>query len=191
MTYPLLRLGEETGTSPFFAGTNSPLSRHQYLTRLLAIDRVLSDAQLRRLGLKGEALPSLTLTVSPLTTSCKKFDVTLRTLDKRDFLVNSVGSLLHLVGLAQLRLDLGVDQSRWNVIGGGAGTRPDGELLMDGAVLAVEFDAGYVSSLCDAKIQAFMENYDGVIWGTTSELRAQRLQVRYPDVHVLTVDYWS
>lgn len=191
MTFSPTTPGVGKHPSPFWAVPASPLGKHHRLQRCLATDRVLSDAQVRRLGLDARALPGLTLTVRPLAKSAKFFDVTLRTLDQRDLQVNSVGTLLHLVGLAQMRLDLGVEAERWTVIGGGAGTRPDGELLMEGAVLAVEFDAGYASPLCTAKIQAFRENYDGVIWGTTSELRAQRLRARYPDVHVITVDYWS
>ncbi|GGR12845.1 hypothetical protein [Deinococcus ruber] len=155
----------------------------------LQVDRVVTDALLSRAGLHGAQFPGLILTVRPLSGSLKETEVHFRTHDAQT-LLNKPSDLPHYAGLAAMRAQVQQPADHWSVLVTGSATRPDAVLKRDNAVIAVEFDAGYRYRVVKQKMRAF-EDYDAVIWGTTSALRAARLRAMYPAVQVLTVDYWT
>ncbi|GGR15484.1 hypothetical protein [Deinococcus ruber] len=167
----------------------SVISNYHQVLQLLQTDRVVTDAQLSRLGLDGRRFPALTLSVQPLVDSTIEYAVTFRILSTQ-IALQRPGDLTHLAGLAQLRAVLQQSAEGWELMGSASEIRPDAVLHEQGRRIAVEYDAGYRTQVVRRKMAAFAE-YDAVIWGTPSRLRSQRLQAEYPHVRVLTVDYWT
>lgn len=171
------------------SSNRSPMVVQAAVRRLLAVDHVLTDAQLDRLGLHGQAFPSLKLTVAPLTSSSRSHDVTFRAL-RPDILQTSPVRLAHLAGTAAIRHALTQPTDGWQADPGGRATRPDAVFTQDDDRWAVEFDAGYGRAAVRRKLRAFEQEYAGVIWGVASAARASHLTDRHPGLHVMTVQYW-
>lgn len=158
----------------------------------LRADRALSSVQLARLGLETRGLATLTLSINPLANSTPQHDVTFCAFSAVT-LRREVRELPHLCGLAAVRQILELGPESWQLGAVGASVRPDAVATIGGEAWAVEFDAGYSRGVIERKMRAFTSSgvYAGTVWATTSPLRAQRLQARYPAARVLCVDYWS
>lgn len=102
----------------------------------------------------------------------------------------------HLLGCAQVRIDLGIAPSEWHSDAAAVGEteRPDAFWYpQDGRVIAVEYDTGaYPPGVVASKVRAF-EAYDGVIWACSSERRRRRLRRTLGPLgyQVIQVDWWS
>lgn len=155
---------------------------------LLRTDHVLTDAQLARFGLNGSAFPGLTLTVRPMNDSLVEREVTFRAL-RPETLESQIHRLPHYAGTAAIRHQLGGEQ--WVIDKQGSELAPDAVWEVNGQRVAVEYDAGYRPKDIRRKMAFFREAYDQTVWATPSALRTARMQAKYPDVRVLTVDYWT
>lgn len=166
----------------------SPLVNAGHVQRLLAVDHVLTDAQLARFGLDGQAFPGLRLTVRPMKDSLREETVTFRAL-QTESLERGLSRLPHYAATAEIRHMLGA--SNWEIDHQGFELAPDAVWRDDHGQVAIEYDAGYRPGVVRRKMQAFAECYRETVWATPSSLRSARIQARYPQARVLTVDYWS
>lgn len=164
-------------------------NRHE-VQRLLEVDDVLTDAMLSRRGLDASAFPSLTLSVQPMRKSSWSVDVTFRALTLSRLLDEAPSSLSHSAGTAAIRWQLEVPADAWTVDRGGRFHRPDAIWQRGEARVAVEYDAGYDRRTVRKKVRHFGA-FAGVVWGTPSAVRTERMRADDPQVQVLTVDYWS
>lgn len=102
----------------------------------------------------------------------------------------------HLLGCAQVRIDLGIRPDEWHSDAAAVGEteRPDAFWYPeDGRVIAVEYDTGaYPPGVVAAKVKAFSA-YDGVIWACSSDRRRRRLRRTLGPLgyQVIQVDWWS
>lgn len=156
----------------------------------LAVDEVLTAGQLARRGVDASFLPHVDLSIRPMPRGSIEQDVRFHALSSAR-LRRPPGILTHAVGLAEMRQMQGIPPGAWRVTQSGRHHVPDGMADTPGGVQAFEFDAGYTSRIVQEKMRAFQRYDGGIVWGTPSALRAERLRSAYPDVTVLVVDYWS
>lgn len=183
---------------------------------MLAVDRVMSTVQLERRGLLRTAeqmgLPSTVRTCrTRVTQAGSTADLTfVSALPDLAQLPSTV--LMHWAGLAEqrwtLRHFLAAQALEWqhlDVKGVSRSHLPDvGLRLKGGAVLAVEFDAGYPPQVIGAKLRgAGAAGYSGMLWGTTIRRRVLSLPEIVDQLHrhsevpglsvfrVNYVDFWS
>lgn len=102
----------------------------------------------------------------------------------------------HLLGAAQVRIDLGAPLSSWESDAAAVGEteRPDAFWhLPGGGCVAIEYDTGaYSPDVIRRKIAAF-ERFDGVVWACSSDRRRRRLRRTLGPLgyRVIQVDWWS
>lgn len=101
----------------------------------------------------------------------------------------------HLLGVAEMRGMLGVDATEWDSEAGrlGARMRPDAVWNSPLGEVAIEFDTGsYRRSVVWKKIQRFERDYPaGIVWGVTDPKRAERMQISFPGVQMMSVDFFT
>jgi len=102
----------------------------------------------------------------------------------------------HLLGAAQVRLDLRVPLDQWHSDAAAVGEteRPDAFWRPGGnREIAVEYDTGaYSPETIRRKVKAF-DAYDGVVWACSSDRRRRRLRRTLGPLgyQVIQVDWWS
>lgn len=150
----------------------------------LATDQVLTAPQaMRHYGVGEDALlarfPHRDVLFRPLTTSTRESLSTFIAL-KADLVRWEPGwALAHAAGTAELRHLLGASPEDWSREEGYGDHRPDALWRRpDGAVVAVEYDAGYPPAMVRRKVKAF-GTYDALVWGTPSRARTTHLQLRH------------
>lgn len=194
-----------------------PARQKAGLRRLLAVDQVVTTAQLRRWGLSEAAgwlgLPEVTFTCrTRVTQSESGVDLTFVSLDA-ETLNLAPRDLLHLAGAAEVRrrLVLGEGESWRHIVTAGRerGSWPDAEIVCPwgerrGVDWGVEVDLGYAPARIREKLRAAaLAGYGGLIWGTSIHERTATLPSKIMEwfasgdlpgvqgVLVLFIDVWS
>lgn len=171
--------------------------RLRKVAEALAVDRVLTTAQAsRHYGVGEDALrarfPHREVLLRPLNTSAREVVCTFITQDEDLIRWEPGWALAHMAGTAGLRHRLGATPEAWTLEGGYGDHRPDALWRRpDGAVVAVEYDAGYPPATVRRKVAAFSDGgYDELVWGTPSRARTAHLQMRYaqPGRSFVTLD---
>jgi len=162
----------------------------QAIEELLAVDDVLTDAMLSRVGLDGTRFPGLTLSVQPMRKSSWTVDVTFRAVSDSRLRDAPISSLSHAAGTAAMRWQLAASAEQWTIDRGGRFHRPDAVMKDGEELIAMEYDAGYDRRTIRRKVRQF-EPYSRLVWATPSAIRSARMKADYPHVEVITVDYWS
>ena len=162
--------------------------------KALQIDKVLSDGQLERMGIKPSLFPGRQESIRPV--SQRRFGerfVTFRALEARTLNAPS-HKLGHLAGTAELRMMLAQTEEIESWVSGACvamGKEPDARAVIAGRSVLIEFDTcTYDARTVQKKIDAF--RVEGrVVWGTTSRIRAERIAQKYPEVKALYVPWWE
>lgn len=179
--------------------------REEKLQAALQVDRVLSYGQLARYfgvkmnpvireqhGLFAFDLVAVPIRSDPLFMVVVQCFTRARNLPY--FYTNS--QIVHLLGVAELRLMVGAHLQDWkseaNLLG--RSLLPDALWQTTAGVVAVEFDTGtYHSKTVQNKLAAFGQSYAGVLWGSTSEQRVRKLRARHSgeDREFLVIKWWE
>lgn len=193
-----------------------PATQKAHLRAFLKEHPVATTVQLGRFGL-AEAVGWLKLPT--VTYTCRtrarhedsEHDLTFVALGERT-LKRAPRELMHEAALTEMRVRLADEAPRlasyrWRTTterGAARARRPDAELISGRPDMrgdyAVEIDAGYAGKVRRAKLASFdMDNYQGVIWGTTvhartvtliEEARALKLG-KLRDLQVYYLNFWS
>ena len=163
--------------------------------RALQIDKVLSDGQLERMGIKPSLFPGRQESIRPVSQRrfAERF-VTFRALDARTLQKGAAFELGHLAGTAEIRMMLAQTEEIEGWVSGAygyKGNEPDARAMIAGNPVLVEFDTcSYEARTVWKKMRAFRKEGQ-VVWGTTSPLRADRIAQKYPEAAVLYVPWWE
>jgi hypothetical protein len=149
------------------------------LERALQTDLALSQGQVRQhfgleiAGCLERGLSVLELELAPTTSSTHKRPVRivmLEPIERFDF------EWRHLVGVAEMRHQLGANPEDWQGLNHAPQTAPDAVWQRGLETWAIEFDAGsYSRAVVSQKVLRFRAAYDHQIWATASEARARTL----------------
>lgn len=192
-----------------------PARQKALLRQMLAVDRVVTTAQLQRHGLLGVAdrleLPQVTYACrTRINQPTSEVNLTFVAWAS-DVLSGTPSELMHLAGLAEARQRLGplASGSEWRHISLAGNLRtqlPDAEIVhsLPGLDGAVEFDAGYDTKKRVQKLKSFVRNgYTRLYWMTTihgrvskvmhemQQLEKQGLLPHVLDAEVVFVNFWS
>ena len=136
----------------------------------------------QRYGMSAEELrPHFALReveFKPLNVSNRSVRATFIAADEALLRWTPAWELAHLAGTAQLRTQLGARVEDWVPEPGMKANRPDAIWQPGEQVVAVEFDAGYPPKVVREKLRTFAD-FDQVVWGTPSPVRASHLRSRY------------
>jgi len=115
-----------------------------------------------------------------LTRACRVLPPPATYLVKNRSKYHSEASLRHACGLAEVRLQIGVVPSEWELYKGGKSVKgeqePDAVWHRYSGYLAIEYDAGsYSPRTLSQKLQAF-NRFSAQVWGAASEKRLDFLQ---------------
>lgn len=186
-------------------GSAPVLESPEALRRLRAavdIDEVLSAAQaarycgvdVRHTSLRDAGLVTFTLLMVPIHMGWSSETEVTFVARRNIYRWMSRGQIGHLVGAAEMRHQLlaqaaltGADPGEWVTSASAVGKseKPDATVAFSsGEVWAIEYDTGsYVGKKVDEKARTFMAEFDHVVWGCASELRARRLRRRFKVLH--------
>lgn len=158
-----------------------PNQQKAQLRSLLAVDQVVTTAQLERWGLLNAAtwldLPRVLRTCrTRVTQSESDLDLTFVALEQA-VLAQAPRELMHLCGLAEARRDrvfvVGEHWQHVRVKGRRKSHQPDAEIVQvldhtRRSDCAVEFDAGYAPARITQKLEAACESgYTRILWATS------------------------
>lgn len=181
-----------------------PPERVPALKKALGVDRVLSLVQVRRyfsLDLQPWEFSSIglhcvVLWVKPRSDIARMFQY-MHFVSAEKYFYRSLTDtqITHLVGTAEIRLSLGIPAECWTSSASalGAQNQPDAIYVSDQGKFAVEYDAGkYSRETISKKIDVFSDVYQGILWGTISDLRANRLKLHYrAQAQVTVLNWWE
>lgn len=161
----------------------------------LLTDHVLTSGQLLRLGADPSKFPSITDNVRVTNNYFSERIVKFHALEERTLRRLKGTQLAHLAGVAEMRLELGVEPGvHWESTGHALNARfkPDAiwRPTPDRTVL-IEFDSGdYSRETIHKKLAKFIPQGE-VYWGMTSGLRISRWSNQYPNVRFLLALWWE
>lgn len=191
-----------------------PATAKAEVRAMLAIDRVLTTAQLERRGLLAAAgwlgLPTRTYSQRVCSTQWRSEKVLTFVCRDEDIAARPPRELMHYAGVAEVRvrqrLSAAYPAHRWRHVDDRRhGEIPDAEALHledPRKDVAIEFDAGYSTLRVKKKVVAFDESYAGVYWGTSCLGRVRNVhkvisghtskQLAHLDIAVVCyVDFWT
>lgn len=179
--------------------------QRQQLLEDLKVDRVLSRGQLFRgygMEMHPRVLQQLDLFTFKLV--CRPYtgtpdfviavDLVTRSRTLHQYLTTQ--QIVHLLGVAEIRLQMGALTRDWVSCAQQLGRtlQPDAYWATTSGTVAVEFDTGsYHSRTVARKVNTFKGEFAGVVWGTTSPVRQAEINSLHGGevVEVITAKWWE